>query len=434
MNELTNTQIDTIVESAESSVIDGVIDMRDIKNKVVVDENASLIIAEGTVGDSGLIEATTHMSKDDFDGLDEIDRIAKSFEDATANIDLFDIEDGKTNPVNEEKVIATVADDLKNSLELSDEATMQVIEVLAQMRKDPKYPVFKNLPKEVQLIVTKLAMDNQMDPAYLDEMSRLLLNEFLSSAGMEQSLIDLEKALDESLKIPSVMDMYSDHIRQVMEEKIPEVVEELKETDPEKADLLNEVKRMFTLSYNFGFARECYLVDAKLRKAIRRHDIEFKRSIELFNYQNEKSNFKMNDAAHVPTVLIELFITNPNRDAALYTGAGENIPQDIQKLLDMNITETDIQKFCILIFRSCRGIDPMAVDSAAYMYYLVRNIIALRHTKEAKTDFAAELINNICNTITFIRDKESEFNASNMDKSKSAKKHRAAKRVQRGAD
>jgi hypothetical protein len=62
------------------------------------------------------------------------------------------------------------------------------------------------------------------------------------------------------------------------------------------------------------------------------------------------------------------------------------------------------------------------------MYYLVRNIIALKHTKEAKTDFAVELINNICDTIVFIRDKEDEFNASNMHKSKSSKKLRADKR------
>ena len=423
MNKLTDDQINAIVESAEGSVANDVIDMRDIKDSVVVDENAPLIPTDGVVGDNGLIEATTNTPKEEYDGLDEIDRIAKSFEDATANIDLFDVENGAMNPVDEEKVINTVANDLKGNLELSDEATMQLIEVMAQMRKDPNYPVFMNLPKEVQLVVSKLAMDNGMDPNNLNEVSRLLLNEFLNSAGMEQSLIDLEKALDESLKIPSVMDMYSEHIRQVMEEKIPEVVEELKETDPEKADLLNEVKRMFTLSYNFGFARERYLLDSKLRKAIRRHEVEFKRSIDLFNYQNEKSNFKMNDASHVPIVLTELFITGPYREADLYDNAGEDVPKDIQDLIDMNIKKADIEKFCILIFRSCRGIDPMAVDSAAYMYYLVRNIIALRHTKEAKTSFAAELINNICNTITFIRDKESEFNASNMDKSKSAKKY-----------
>ena len=428
MSELTNNQIDEIVKSAESSVHDGVIDMRDVKDSVVVNEDAPLEVAEGAIGNSGLIEATTGTSKEEFDGLDEIDRIAKQFEDATADVSLFDVENGATNPVNEEKVINAVASDMKENLHLSDESVLQLIEVMSMMRKDPKYPVFKNLPAEVKALITKLALENNADPSMMDEMSRMLLNEFLSSAGMEQSLIDLESALNEALKIPSVMDMYSDHIRYVMETKIPEVVEEIKDTDPEKADMLNEVKRMFTLSYTYGLARDSYLSDSKLRKAVRRHKVEFKRSIDLFNYQNEKSNFKMNDASHVPGVLTELFLVAPHRDAAMYENAGESIPEDITKLIDMNITTTDIEKFCILIFRSCRGFDAMAIDCAAYMYYLVRNIIALRHTKEAKTAFAAELINNICNTITFIRDKESEFNESNMDKSKSAKKHNSGKR------
>ena len=427
MVELTDNQIEKIVQSAESSIGEGVIDMRGIKNSVEVDENAPLEVAEGVIGDSGLIESTTGVAKEEYDAFDEIDRIAKQFEDATANVGLFDIENGATNPVNEEKVINTVASELKDSLQLSNDAVLQLIEVMSMMKKDPKYPVYKNLPNEVKSVVMKLAMDNNADLTMLEEMSRMLLNEFLNSAGMEQSLVDLEKALDESLNIPSVMDMYSDHIRHVMEVKIPEVIEEIKDSDPEKANLLNEVKRMFTLSYTYGFARDCYLADSKLRKAIRRYNVEFKRSVDLFNYQNEKSNFKMNDAAHVPVVLTELLITGPARDKDMYTNAGEPVPEMTKKLLDMNITATDIEKFCILIFRSCRPIDPMAIDGAAYMYYLVRNIIVLRHTRESKTTFAAELINNICNTITFIRDKESEFNASNMDKSKSAKKRISSK-------
>lgn len=430
MNELTDNQIETIVNGAESAVGEDVLDMRDIKDTVVVDENAPLEVAEGVIGDNGLIEATTGMAKEEFDDLDEIDRIAKQFDDATANVSLFDIENGATNPVNEEKVINTVASEMKDNLKLSDEAVLKLIEVMTMMRKDPKYPVYKNLPNEVRSVVTKLAMENNADPGMMDEMSRMLLNEFLNSAGMEQSLVDLECALNEALKIPSVIDMYSDHIRYVMETKIPEVVEEIKETDPDKADMLNEVKRMFTLSYTYGLARDLYLADSSLRKAVRRNSVEFKRSIDLFNYQNEKSNFKMNDASHVPAVLRELLIDGPIRDEQMYYEAGE-IPADesIVRRVNMNITDTDIEKFCILIFRSCRNFDPMAVDCAAYMYYLVRNIIALRHTKEAKTDFAAELINNICNTITFIRDKESEFNASNMDKSKSAKKRKSGKRT-----
>lgn len=434
MTNLTDTQIDEIVKSAENSaaefVENGAIDMREIKDSVSVNVNADLIPAEAIIGDSGLVEASTGKDSADYDELDDIDKIFASYDPLTDDdANLFNIENGY-DLTKDERVIDNAVNSAKESFSLDDEAALQLMTVLANMRKDKNYPVFKNLPKELQDTVRRLAMESGMDPRNLNEVSRMLMNEFLNQAGVDQSLIDLEKALNEALKIPSVMDMYSEHIRYIMEEKIPEVVEEIKDTDPDKADLLNEVKKNFRYSYDFSFARSCYLADSKLRKAIRRNGVEFKRSVDLFNYQNEKSNFKMNDATHVPVVLTELFISGPYRDAGVYLEAGEPVPEDIQKWIDMNITVTDIEKFCILIFRSCRSFDPTEVTGASYMYYLVRNIIALRHTNEAKTDFAAELINNICNTITFIRDKESEFNASNMDKPKSAKKHRTTKRVQ----
>ena len=87
----------------------------------------------------------------------------------------------------------------------------------------------------------------------------------------------------------------------------------------------------------------------------------------------------------------------------------------------------DIYKFAILLCKHCENLDPTNVVDASYMYYLVRNIIALKYTNETKTDFSAQLINNICNVIVFIRVKESEFNESNLVKSKSSKKSNSGK-------
>ena len=58
------------------------------------------------------------------------------------------------------------------------------------------------------------------------------------------------------------------------------------------------------------------------------------------------------------------------------------------------------------------NMDPGNILDAAYMYYALKNITMLNLTNETKTDFAAELINNICDIIEFIREKEAEFNAS----------------------
>ena len=130
----------------------------------------------------------------------------------------------------------------------------------------------------------------------------------------------------------------------------------------------------------------------------------------------------MNDVRLVPEALRKVLIEDLDKSLSV-------IENDISELDPINraiymadISESDIKKFCVLIFKYCENMDPCDLIDATFMYYLMRNIIMLKHGNESKTEFAAELINNICAVITFIRDKEAEFNESNMDKSKHAKK------------
>ena len=66
------------------------------------------------------------------------------------------------------------------------------------------------------------------------------------------------------------------------------------------------------------------------------------------------------------------------------------------------------------------NMNPDNLEDAAYMYYSLKNITMLNLTNETKTAFASELINNICDVIQYIRDKEAEFNAST-DRNKAVK-------------
>lgn len=423
---LSDFDIENIVKAAEEAVPDDTIDMREIGNRVEVNPDAELVMGEAIINNKGYVVSDVTESEDD--GLDEIDRIAASFEKQTANVSLFDVEDGTTSVVNEQVVIEQTANNAKDTFDLSDEEVFQMVNVLSNMRSDPKYPVYANLPEKMQLAISKLAYENKVPINKLDAISRAMMEELVSDAGIDNTLVDLEKALDEALNIPSIMDMYTEHTRNVMEDVLPKTIENIRDEFPDKAEKLESIRKAFTESYDFSFAKKAYIDNARLRKAIRRFDTEFQRSIDLFNYMNEKSNFKMNDANHIFTVLKKVLIDDPNIAHNVHWQSGEPLPEMEQKLYDMYIYDTDIKKFCILICKSCENHNPNDVTHAAYMYYLVRNIIALRHTNEAKTDFAVELINNICDTITFIRDKESEFNESNMVESKSAKKRRNDKK------
>lgn len=404
-NILTDTELDEVVDAAAYARAEAGDNknMEIIKNNVEVDENAELEKSEVvTDGDPADLAAMT------------VDTMPAS--DAS----LFDIE-GDTITVNghyQEDASNSIAGLAKDTYDLTDEEVVGLLDIISNMRNNEKYPVYKNLPKKLQDTVKELAMQNNIPASQYNALARMIMLEFISDSEMQNVFIDIEKSLNEALKMPSVIDLYTEHTRTVMEENIPKMIDEIKEAEPEKAALLLKVKDQFTKSYTYSFAKEMYENNAQLRKAVRKHDKHLKRALDEFNFKNEKSNFKMNDVRELPEVLTKILITDP---IEMTENADEVNPitELAQKILDFRVTENDIAKFCIMICKSCENLNSKDVVDASYMYYMMKNIIVLKYSNEAKTEFAAELISNICDTITFIRDKEAEFNAANLDKSKS---------------
>ena len=392
---MTDEELEAVVNAASEAVSEDVKDIRNIN--VEVNENAELGV--GTVSDDSLI--------------------SEVIEPKTSNISLFDI--GEDKPEVSDADIDVAADTIKKEFDLSDEDVLRLIDIFKNI-DDKNYHVYHNLPDKMKNAVTTLMVENKLDPKAAETISRTIIKEVMTEAGINNALIDLEKAIDEALNIPSIVDMYSEHTRNVMENIIPETIEKIKDDFPDKADRLAAVKDAFTRSYNFEVCKEAYVNNARLRKAVRRFDMEFSRTLDKFNYINEKSSFKMNDVRLVPEALKKVLIED--LDAALGV-----INNDINELKPIDraiymadVSEDDIKKFCVLIFKYCENMDPCDLIDATFMYYLMRNIIMLKHGNESKTEFAAELINNICGVITFIRDKEAEFNESNMDKPKHSKR------------
>ena len=407
---LTNTEIDKITEVAEASrPVEK--DMLGYKDTVQVNENAE-------------IEAASVETPFESDAADLMAGTIDSM--PSADVSLFDV---NNTEVLDEAAKARAADTAKGTFDLSDEDTYEMLNVISEMKKDPNYPVYNNLPEKLKEVIRQLAFNSNIPFSRLNMVARMVMEEFLKEASVEQAFIDFEKSLNEALKIPSIIDLYTEHTRTVMEENIPAMIERIKDEAPDKAEMLQKVKDAFTKSYTFSEAKKAFEENSRIRKAMRRHDLEFKRSLNEFNFRNEKSNFKMNDVTELPEVLYHILIEEPNALAAEYKADGRTFADtDIEaKILSMDINGADIEKLCILLCKSCESLNPHDVIDAAYMYYMMKNIIVLKHTREAKTDFAIELISNICDLIAFIRDKEAEFNAANLDKSKSSKKSNSGK-------
>ena len=432
MNELTDKELNEIVEVASKVRENNENDMIKLKDSVEINESAELEsevkIESMDYDPSDLVTKyvdpvpSADVSLFDLDG----DKIKKSIDlekslNETLNIpSTVDLYSEHTSDNDGEITISKDTEEfIKDSYDLSDDDIMSLLKVISELKNDDNYPIYKNLPEKFKTVIRDISAKNGIQPKDFNSVARIVISEFLNDSEVESAFIDLEKALNEALNIPSIVDLYSEHTRSVMEENIPEMIEEIKDIDPDKAELLANVKRSFENSYNFSMAKDEYCKNSILRKAVRKNNKNFKRSLDEFNFKNEKSNFKMNDVRELPKVLKYVLIDEANNIYENHKKDGIDIPDHTQKSIDLKITEVDIEKFCILISKSCENMDPRNLIDASYMYYLMKNIIVLKLTKEAKTDFAAELINNICDTITFIRNKEAEHNAANLDKSKS---------------
>ena len=401
---LTDEELESVIQTAEKESENVEIDIRKIKEEIQVNPEAELEkdITTHNIGEDPNVAFVTGLTVSDKD-------IFSINEDGSAS---------ENTEISYEAVVKTSA-----GADLTEEEIYRLLNVIDSFRKDNTINVYPLLPEKIQKTVREIAISNGIPASKYGQIARYVLEEFISDAGFEQAFVDIQKSLDEALNIPSVVDMYSEHMREVMEVKIPEMSEKIKEEDPEKAEMLLKVKEAFTNAYTFSYAKEMYEANSRVRKTVRRCDNrELKLAIRNFNARNKDTKFIMNDANELPIVLVDILNTQPNAVKESCIKEGKEIPEKYKKILDMNLTPEDVAKFSIFLFNSCNTLNANAIIDASYMYYMLKNIITLKHTNEAKTEFAAELINNICDTISFIRNKEAEFYAEHMDESKPRKK------------
>ena len=380
--KLTEEQIDEIVKTSEENTPEEVINMR---HSI---ENADDI----NVSEEGYEEEIKNISLDS----SYEDLLAGSgYELPETSADIFEVAEGIT--LKDEDVEARIRENA-SVFDLTDEEMIVFLAVVAKYRKKEITNVYSELPDKVRKMIANLAAEEGISFTEYNKIARLFLDEFISGAELDEAFVDFERSLDEALKMPTIADMYSEHTKMVMDEKIPDIVEKVKDEDPERAELLEEIRNRFYYAYSLEGLKTHFEETARTRKLMRRDYKDPIRFCDEFNLKNDRSKFKMPDCRSISPALARVFLQEEHdEDSRIYK---------------MNINDVDISKFIILFCRSCMNMDPSNILDAAYMYYALKNITMLNLTNETKTDFAVELINNICDIIEFIREKEAEFDAS----------------------
>ena len=405
-NEMTNEDIDTLAKALEDSRVDTT--------------PTTPISTEDEYG-TGSIDSNGHVEIDNNEVDNDIEKIFPSIDD------IEDIPDPEETTELSDSAKAALGNNAKQNFNLNDEEMIQLIDCISHYKKDKNYPVYKNLPASIKADLAKAAVEAGYPMSSINQFARYAMDQLINSAELEGAFVDLEKSIDDALNIPSISDLYSEHVSKVMDEIIPESIDRIREEYPEKADMLEKVRDAFHRAYSLEDLKTAYESNARIRKAVRKYNNELDKELNYFNHKNEKTNFKMIDVTEVPTALFEALVTYPMYVKKMHDEAGDELPELYKKIMSYEIEAKDIDKLSVLMTKSCENLNPEDLIDASYMYYLTKNMVVLKYSQEAKTDFAAELINNVCGMIAFIREKEAEFNESNLDKSKSSKKLHSSK-------
>lgn len=303
---------------------------------------------------------------------------------------------------------------------LSDSDTMDLLDVIRRYRAGENFSVYNALPDGMKALVNKTIIAADLgivpDARIRNMFAKNMLDEFVMDANIDKEFDDFERRLKEELKIPNMMDMYSEHTRETMEDILPKKADEMEEQFPETAANIRRLSANFTSSYKFDKVIDTLLNNRKARTRTIKDLNKFKRFVEEFNFIASKSNIKIEDMENVAKNLVEFLAKITDNNGLIIAPW---ISDEYREKL--YVDEVDAAKVIILVCKTCKSLTIGDIFDTSLMYYTVKNISSLAHVDIDKpTDFSIEIANNILMVISKIRDVEDmvEENRQEMNKKK----------------
>lgn len=300
------------------------------------------------------------------------------------DLDIGQVNDGELEKNNYEKFKNALVNTAKKSSDISDESAVKLLNTISAYTKGEKpSKLLATLPDEFKKMVNDLYASSQGQMSK-SKILAFLLDNFIAEANLEKEIVDFQTTMEKTLDIPSIIDMYSEHIKEIMEEKTLESADRLEAAgEKDKADLLRKVSEAFTDTYTFRSLRLHLHNDRKARNHITKDVKNYTKFCRNFNLKNESSKFAINDVSLMAPILVRV----------------------------LDISEESAKKFVILFCKRCENLSSSDVVDCAYMYYFIKNILTLDYINEAKTDFSVNLIKSIDDMINEIIDVEVKHNA-----------------------
>ena len=389
-------------------------------NKKIADGNEDIshlrdIISESVdkTNNEEDIKASTESFRVKPDGRPDFSHSFVNNELKEADLALHELD--KLDEINESKMNEN-AIKTAEAFDLTEEEATNIAQILIAYKNDKKMNVYKAMIPSMKLKINNLCMQSSIPLDQVGFVARMFMDQFLKNASVDEEFIDIEKTIEKSLKIPSLVDIYMEHINDTMDVKLPAMAEAIMEREPERAEAILKIRDEYNAAFLCSRLRKLYDTNSRIRKLIRRDwsDNAVKHLADEANFHNSRTKFKMPDCSVIPSVLKNIIAERENKCDAI------SIPE---------WREQYVNKFCMLLFMSASYLDLNDINDAAFYYYSVKNLSMMAYLGDKMSDFSAELISNVYITMLYINRREADFNAKNIHKSEGKRKRSVRNRM-----
>ena len=389
-------------------------------NKKIADGNEDIshlrdIISESVdkTNNEEDIKASTESFRVKPDGRPDFSHSFVNNELKEADLALHELD--KLDEINESKMNEN-AIKTAEAFDLTEEEATNIAQILIAYKNDKKMNVYKAMIPSMKLKINNLCMQSSIPLDQVGFVARMFMDQFLKNASVDEEFIDIEKKIKKSLKIPSLVDIYMEHINDTMDVKLPAMAEAIMEREPERAEAILKIRDEYNAAFLCSRLRKLYDTNSRIRKLIRRDwsDNAVKHLADEANFHNSRTKFKMPDCSVIPSVLKNIIAERENNCDAI------SIPE---------WREQYVNKFCMLLFMSASYLDLNDINDAAFYYYSIKNLSMMAYLGDKMSDFSAELISNVYITMLYINRREADFNAKNIHKSEGKRKRSVRNRM-----
>lgn len=368
-NIMTEEQINEVAEVLKENISEDVKHLREINDAP---------FPHNTINKPELIEAEALVEINPVTGEQTV--IGPASSKSENDVTISNIVDGTDEDILNDVTIKEETYSKLNEFGLTNEETEQFTSVILRRLQGEKFSIYKELPMKIKNMVRGMCGSNNINQ--LQACSEIVVDQFISELKIEQEFVDFQDSLKKEIGGLDMMNIYDEYLKETMEDKLIAKANELEATEPEKAKTLREISEAYKDSYEFTTMikalEENWKEARRLDKEIKKYD----RYCTEFNYKYKDSKFKIND--------IKLVAHSLDR-----------------ALKDYSVSILDIKKFIVLFCRITRNMRPDNIVEHSYMYYTIKNILALDYMN-INSEAYTNTVENIIKVMNLIDTKKRE--------------------------